>query len=422
MYWWLDQMQHDQHLSRILDKIAAKEGIGFTGSTGMLTWMLISLDPTTGLPPEDPTVGFLDPGVTGSVLCTVRPKPNLQTGTVVTNQARIIFDNNEPLNTNIWSNKLDNDTPVSAVTQLSTNQKSAAFPVSRQGTDEGSGISDFTIYVSDNGGPYTAWQTQVTATQATSQGSDGHTYRFYSIARDLTVNEETSKVAGEAVTTVLPDTAPTSPADTNNDWRFSIDEITAYATAWKRGDPWQTGPNPIPMDYVTNVGALWKTGEQYHYDSNKNPPLCWIAGGSGGASLLSQAVSPLSATARNDKSQTGSVAANVMIATGAEPGAGEIEILVVPSATVQVYAVEETVPSGWDILVINEGGEYDRVRRKVRWGPFFDNASRTLTYTVSPAGRSRGTIGFAGVASFDGRSVPIRHNTSVSDPGVRISK
>jgi len=75
-------------------------------------------------------------------------------------------------------------------------------------------------------------------------------------------------------------TENTHPADTNEDWRLSIDEITSYGAAWKRGDTWPVPPNPIPIDYVTNAGMLWKSGETYHYVSGETPPQCWQIGGS----------------------------------------------------------------------------------------------------------------------------------------------
>jgi len=66
------------------------------------------------------------------------------------------------------------------------------------------------------------------------------------------------------------------PADyPGSDWRLAIDEVTAYAAAWKRGDTWPVPPNPIPMDYVTRAGYLWRNGECYSYDPSKDPPMCW---------------------------------------------------------------------------------------------------------------------------------------------------
>src|SRR5205085_496353 len=77
-----------------------------------------SIDPNTGLPPTDPTVGFLQPGMEGSVLFTVLPKPSVPTGTIVQNQASVVFDFNPAMNTPVWSNTLDNDKPISQVQTL----------------------------------------------------------------------------------------------------------------------------------------------------------------------------------------------------------------------------------------------------------------------------------------------------------------
>ena len=81
-----------------------------------------------------------------------------------------VFDFNDPLLTNLWSNTLDNDKPASKVKHLQPLQFNANFPVVWSGTDVGSGLQDFTIYVSEDGGPYTAWLTNTTDTQATFTG------------------------------------------------------------------------------------------------------------------------------------------------------------------------------------------------------------------------------------------------------------
>ena len=159
-------------------------------STGLLTWSFQSLDPTTNKPPTDPTVGFLPPGVGGSAFFTVMPKPGLATNTQIQNQASIVFDVNAPISTPAWSNMLDNTPPVSKVSALSPTEASATFPVSWSGTDVGAGIQDFTISISDNGAPSQPWLTNTSSTSATYRGKLGHTYAFYSQARDLTGNQE----------------------------------------------------------------------------------------------------------------------------------------------------------------------------------------------------------------------------------------
>src|SRR5207249_4575118 len=57
------------------------------------------------------------------------------------------------------------------------------------------------------------WLTQTTAAQNTYTGVLGHTYGFYSIARDLTGNVEPAKTSAEATTTV---SSPATTTTTNN--------------------------------------------------------------------------------------------------------------------------------------------------------------------------------------------------------------
>ncbi|MEO8429154.1 MAG: Ig-like domain-containing protein, partial [Verrucomicrobiota bacterium] len=73
-----------------------------------------------------------------------------------------------------------------------------------------------------------------------------------------------------------------------------------------------------------------------------------------------------------------------------------------PRSTTQIYAVEDTVPSGWVAGVISNDGVFDPVKRKVKFGPFFDNKARLLTYEVTPPDNASGTKEFSGIGSADG--------------------
>ena len=172
-----------------------------------LRWTFTSIDPSTGLPPSDPTIGFLPPNTDGikgqgSVTFNVLPKHGLVTGTQISNQAAITFDNNAPLNTPVWMNTVDSSLPVSKVQALSSTQIQAAFNVSWSGSDAGSGLRSYSVYISDNGGPYTLFQSAVSVTSATYTGQPGHTYSFYSIATDLAGNIEGPKSTPDTSTTV----------------------------------------------------------------------------------------------------------------------------------------------------------------------------------------------------------------------------
>ena len=173
--------------------------------TGVLKFTFTSIDPSTGLPPTDPTVGFLPPDANGvegqaAVVFSVAPLSTLTTGTQITNQATVVFDANAPINTATWLNTIDATPPVSSVTALSTTQTETCFTVAWSGTDVGSGIVGYAIYVSDNGGPFTLWQTSTSAGSATYAGQADHIYGFYSIATDGVGNMETKTVADTSTT------------------------------------------------------------------------------------------------------------------------------------------------------------------------------------------------------------------------------
>jgi hypothetical protein len=198
---------------RPTQNLLVKIAIGLESTTGLVSARFDSIDPMTGLPPTDPLVGFLPPNVNppegqGSVLFTVAPKLELGTGTELRNQASIVFDLNAPILTPEWVNTIDKDRPSSGVLPLSQNQSTPNFTVSWTGTDVGAGVESFTVYVSDNGGPFAAFLTNTAATSVTFSGERGHTYAFYVIARDHVGNVEGSKDVAEAVTTVLQDTTP----------------------------------------------------------------------------------------------------------------------------------------------------------------------------------------------------------------------
>jgi hypothetical protein len=87
--------------TNLLVKIEA----GLDSNTGTATWTLKSLDPLTLAPPDDPFVGFLPVNDAahrgeGYVSYAIRPKADLPSRTVVQGAASIVFDVNEPIQTN----------------------------------------------------------------------------------------------------------------------------------------------------------------------------------------------------------------------------------------------------------------------------------------------------------------------------------
>ena len=97
----------------------------------------------------------------------------------------------------------DTNAPVSAVFALQP-QSPPTFGVAWGGADfvGESGLAFFDIYASDNGAPYAIWQNHTQATGAFFNGTNAHTYSFYSIATDNAGNREAIPLQPQAQTTV----------------------------------------------------------------------------------------------------------------------------------------------------------------------------------------------------------------------------
>ena len=92
-------------------------------ATRTFTLTLQAVDPATGWFPDDPLLGLLYPDDAtgrgqGSVSYVVKPLAGLPSGTVIENRATIIFDYNDPIDTPLVHNTLDAGTPTSQVDPL----------------------------------------------------------------------------------------------------------------------------------------------------------------------------------------------------------------------------------------------------------------------------------------------------------------
>lgn len=189
------------------------------------------------------------------------------------------------------------------------------------------------------------------------------------------------------------------PADlTAADGRIDLDELSAYGAAWKTGASWPMDPNPIPAEYVTRAGYLWRQGEVYHYDAKAGtPPLCWLPGPAAGLA--------------SDGDSTGHVEPRAGVAqrrTTADPATGGLRVVIAvePAAGQSAYAIEEQIPDGWNIDATSAGGQSDLARRIVRWGPFLDGQAREMSYTLLPGPKPLDAR-FVGTAAFDGQAFRI---------------
>jgi hypothetical protein len=117
---------------------------------------------------------------------SVTPSSGVTTGTRLTEKATIVFENLPPIDTPSVFNTLQVGTPSSYVNPLASPVLDTNINLSwvGVGVPGGNGIASYSIYVSQNGGSYTAWLSNTTALQATYPGTPGSTYAFFSIALD----------------------------------------------------------------------------------------------------------------------------------------------------------------------------------------------------------------------------------------------
>jgi hypothetical protein len=206
-------------------------------------------------------VGILPPGGDGAVSFFARLNSSLTTGTVITDQATVVFDANPPISTAVWSNTLDVTPPASNVTALPSTEPSASFLVSWSGTDIGSGIQSYTIYVSDSGGPYNRWLTQTMSTSATFIGHIGHSYSFYSSATDFAGNTEAGKTSPDTTTTVTEPCATMASSSftiTRGGFRLNhaTDQFTQTVTIQNSSAASVTGPISLVLDNLSSNATL----------------------------------------------------------------------------------------------------------------------------------------------------------------------
>ncbi len=175
-------------------------------TSGVLRWVFQALDPDTYDYVSNVDDGFLPPNRKapegdGNILYSIKPVKGLADGTPINNSAHIVFDWNEEIPTKTWKNITDNTPPESAVNTLPAKETDQDFTVSWQGSDAGSGIYAYTVFVSENDSAYYPW-VSTHDTSAVFSGKPGATYKFYTVATDSAGNVEPAPGIYDAITQV----------------------------------------------------------------------------------------------------------------------------------------------------------------------------------------------------------------------------
>ncbi len=128
---------------------------------------------------------------------------NIPSGTVITLDASLTYGTDTPISLSPVSYTIDNTPPTSSVQALPA-ASSPSFTVSWSGqASEGVGIAFYDVYMAEDGGPFTVWQAQTTATAAVFTGQQGHSYSFYSVATDDVANVQPMPTQAQAQTEIV---------------------------------------------------------------------------------------------------------------------------------------------------------------------------------------------------------------------------
>ncbi|NLS91835.1 MAG: hypothetical protein GXX96_06600, partial [Planctomycetaceae bacterium] len=172
---------------------------GIDVASSQATWLIQAIDPLTGEVVRDSQQGLLPPDDTlgigaGFVSYTIEPFYRVETGTAITAQARVLFNNAPPEDTAELRHVVD---AVAPSTDLTVNRLSADgndYLVKWIAQDDrfGSGVRHVTLYVAEDGGDFKIWLRQIeeSSGQEVFSGEAGHAYEFLTLATDRAGNRE----------------------------------------------------------------------------------------------------------------------------------------------------------------------------------------------------------------------------------------
>ncbi|MGE4182659.1 MAG: putative Ig domain-containing protein, partial [Limisphaerales bacterium] len=158
--------------------------------TGIASWVFRTIDPVTGLLASGDNVGLLRAGETGEVSYTIRAHPEAPSGASLDARARVFFGDSTPFDTNLASARLDNAAPVSTLTTQTLPGNRYLLEWSAVDDPLGSGVLQYSVYVSLDGRFYSALETQTTSTSLSYAALDERVPQFLVLAADVAGNLE----------------------------------------------------------------------------------------------------------------------------------------------------------------------------------------------------------------------------------------
>ncbi len=177
---------------------------GKVDENGILSAVFTSLDTATMALTDNLYDGFLLPNINqpegeGFFNFTVGQQPDLEHGTVIANQAKIVFDRNEPILTGQTINIIDEEAPVSSIIPFVKEvQHDSIIHVQFNGSDLGSGVHSYNVYIKKDDEPYALFFDDYEFEEIKIVANYGETYSFIITANDNVGHVEKKPLVAEA--------------------------------------------------------------------------------------------------------------------------------------------------------------------------------------------------------------------------------
>ncbi|HOK77368.1 MAG TPA: putative Ig domain-containing protein, partial [Verrucomicrobiota bacterium] len=147
-------------------------------------WVITAIDPDTGLPTTREDLGVLAKGARGSAGYSIEAHWEAPTAVQLRTTVRAFYNEDAPFVSSPVTQTLDNAAPTSSVQVRDLGNGSYELAWSGQDEPGGSGLKDYTVYVSSDGVIYSAFLRRTTQTTATYTGFAGEKMQFLVLACD----------------------------------------------------------------------------------------------------------------------------------------------------------------------------------------------------------------------------------------------
>lgn len=169
-------------------------------------WTFTTIDPETGYAPMQAERGLLPVNDSthvgeGAVTFQLKPYEGLKTGDTISIAANIVFDTNDTIPTNRWTNKIDAGMPESKLTAETHPTLPNVYNLKFTGKDDegGSGIRHLLLYLANHNGIYEEIDTVAVDSVLAFPVEAGKQYKLFSIAIDNTGNREPTKLEPDVI-------------------------------------------------------------------------------------------------------------------------------------------------------------------------------------------------------------------------------